>query len=211
MRDNIDNEFETIGSDDAAKNNAAKHPTLGDASNVATDSEKVIRVCAQFMADTMKGFTKMFTDQDGMLIDLTDKAGRRYDRDFMLRVQSRIDQALERIRENLEEHCKAEFLPEDRKTMVQLNTNFANARSWVLGTCFLGAFLCVLGLFMLFNTIDTRNDMGNRCDELSSMAAFGSYCRQIAPDTYIEWQDAVKARQTPGKSNRSPQSEFNNK
>lgn len=192
MRDNIDNEFETIGSDDAAKSNAANHPTLGDASNVATDSEKVIRECAQFMADTMKGFTKMLTDQDGMLIDLTDKAGRKYDRDFMLRVQSRIDQTLERIRENLEEHCKAEFLSEDRKTMVQLNTNFANARSWVLGTCFLGAFLCVVGLVMCFNSFSRVSEMEKqlelRSKEQTEIAAFGSYAKEIAPNAYKGWK-----------------------
>lgn len=209
MNQEIDNEFETIDSDDATKSKAANHPTLGDAPHVETDNEKAIRESAQFMADTMKGFTKMLCDDNGMLIDLTDKAGREYDRNFMLHVQARIDKALDRLGDNLTEHCKAEFLPEDKQTMESLNRNFATTRYWVFGSCFIGAAFLILGLALCIHSVTEKNGMRKKCSEQATMAAFGSYVSERSPLMFQAWQNGTIAKSGSIKSNRSPQQQRN--
>lgn len=206
MNQEIDNEFETIDSDDATKSKAANHPTLGDAPHVETDNEKAIRESAQFMADTMKGFTKMFCDDNGMLIDLTDKAGREYDRNFMLHVQARIDKALDRLGDNLTEHCKAEFLPEDKQTMESLNRNFSTTRYWVFGSCFIGALFTILGITLCIHSCGEQNVMEQQLKEQTEIANFGNFIKNRYPETYKDWKDAT-SEQKPKKSNRGSDNE----
>jgi len=207
MKKDIDNEFETISSDDAANNKTERHPSIGDAPHMVTDKEmEAISESFRFIADTMKGFTKVFCDDDGMLIDLTDKKGREYDRNFLLNAQVRIDEALESTGNNLKEHCKAEFLPEDKETMVKLNKNFADTRYWVFGSCFLGAAFLIAGLAFCIYSANKVSEMEKKCSEQATMAAFGNYCSKLSPNTYQSWQNGMTDRQDSVKSDRATQS-----
>lgn len=206
----IDTEFddsETSGSESAETKNKAQHPTIGDAPHVVTDEEmETITKSTQFMADAYKGFTKMFCDDDGFLIDFSDKPGRERDRQFMLSLQSRLDACVQRIEQDMQRHYTAELQPREVQLLETLNRNFDISRYWVFGSCFLGAAFLIMGLILCIHANNEKNEMEERYKELSTMAAFGSYVSERVPRTFRAWQDAAMARQDSVKSNRSPQS-----
>lgn len=163
------------------------------------------------MADAYKGFTKMFCDEDGFLIDLTDKAGRDRDRQFMLSLQSRLDASVQRIEQDMQRHYTAELQPKDAQRFETLNKNFEISRYWVFGSCFLGAAFLILGLFLCIHASNEKNEMEEKYKELSTMAAFGNYINECAPRTFRAWQNATTEKRGSVKNERSPQSENMNK
>lgn len=197
----INNEFddsETLNTENATNKNVAQHPTIDDTTHMVTDAEmETITNSVQFMADVYKGFTKMFCDDDGILIDLTDKAGRERDRQFMLSLQSRLDASIQRMEQDMQRHYTAEFLPKDRKMFETVNANFQNARSWVLGTCFIGAVIFIAGIFLCFNSFSRESEMEKQLEQLrneqTEIAAFGSYVKEKAPNVYKGWKAILTA------------------
>lgn len=209
------NEFddsETLDWEGSTNKDMTQHPTIGDAPHVVTDKEiETITKSTQLMADVFKAFTKMLCDDDGFLIDISDKKGRERDHQFMLSLQSRMDASMQRIEQDMQRHYTAELQPKDAQRFETLNRNFNITRYWMFGSCFLGAAFLILGLFLCAHASSEKDEMEEKYNELSSMADFGSYVSKRAPITFQAWQNATPERRDSVKNGLCPLSDSNNK
>ena len=188
----IDNEYEnpeTLSEEDGLGDAKPKHPTMDDLPHVITNKElKVIKESVLFMTDTMKSFTKMFCDDDGVIIDFTDKAGQKRNREFMVGVQTKVNKTLERIENDMDEHYSAQFVPEDKELLVQLIKKFRNIWYWVFGSCFIGALFFILGMLITFKAEDKSDQLKVWYEKQADMAAFGYYVKESVPRNYRIWK-----------------------
>lgn len=207
--EDFDNEFdntETLSSESGETTKTTVHPTIDDAPHVVTAKElETISGSVKFLAGVCKGFTKMFCDDDGMLIDLTDKAGQKQMRELMLNVCARTEKAQAEIESSLRQHYTAEFQPEDKKLLQSLSKNFRDTRYWVFGSCLVGALFLTIGLVLSIKSSFQIKQMEEQQRQQAEMVSFGSYVKDHAPKVYTEWQQSRPSERanSKGKENKS--------
>lgn len=189
-------EPETLTNNGTLSSQVQRHETLDDAPHVITDSEmKTFMNCADVVSGSVKGFTKAFMDDEGMLIDLTDKAGRKRTEDILLGVEARIDQKLakdeavaEEMKQTAEKPVIAELKPEDRDVIVKNNKHHENDRYWTFGSCFIGALMFIAGMLFISEAQSRIGKMNEWYNKQSDMIGFGYYISDGLPRTFRNWE-----------------------
>lgn len=183
------NDFESSNTlDDKQTMENASHPTLNDEAGIMSQEDmKEIRAAVQLIGGYTEGFASAFLNNDGYLVDVSDKAGRARDRRFVLGVQSNIKDAIAEMNKRTEKLCRAHFAEEDKAQLEKLNGHFRYAFRWLFGACLVASLFFITGIVMMVKAHSYKNDVEQWYATSYNAINFGEFIREHDPSLYELW------------------------
>lgn len=180
MKDVFDSEY--IPPTDAGENGASE-PQNG-SEPITKDDVRGIKDTGVMMIDIGKAMNSALLDEDGFLIDITDKKGRKADRDFMVAVHGDIKEAVSKAPETV----KAVFSEEDKAAFLRLSKLFATERKWVIG--FVGVAAAMIMLCAVNYVIYAKkfHEAKKLLKYEQVMIDFGMYVQDTDPQMFNDWR-----------------------
>lgn len=159
---------------------------------------KEVKDAMKVIAGLTKGFSMVFLDQEGLLKDLTDKAGREQEHQFMLAWQSSMSNLVAEYRQLVEEDRKQRQQPievvlcdKDRNRLDEGIGFFKKMFFYILGWMIVPTIVLCIGISMIGSASSKSNDLEDWYRQEAETAAFGHFVKKNSPVTYDVWKSGL--------------------
>lgn len=160
-----------------------------------------VRDAVKIIAGLNKGFSRAFLDQEGMLKDIADKAGREKDREYNLLIQAETLKLVKDFRQGVTDFanraaqpCEAVLAEEDRKEVKETNGFFHKSFYYFLGWMALASVVLTIGICLINSAMNKSSDLEDWYRQEAETAAFGHFVKKNSPVTYDVWKSGLWPR-----------------